>query len=199
MMKVAQKYNVRLDAIKLSKVAKKSLPIWYHVGGTDNLKTLNNSPRAQCLRKNHKVRTIGDLLKIVRRENRPMMDPPHIKQNHCSCQYCREDSIEGCTAPHSCTQCAHKLLQRLHDIWKISVTPPQDNLTLTHRRRRQNERAQNEEDEDHTELIFNPSVTTRNIYLEGIRVFGETHDRSMGPAYRERSGVVLQEERTTIY
>ncbi|KAI0073286.1 ribonuclease H-like protein [Panus rudis PR-1116 ss-1] len=199
MLRMANKYNMRLDAIKLSKQAKKSLPIWYHAGGTDNLRTLNNSKCGQCLRDIHKVRTVGDLLKITCREKHANLDPPHIKQNHCTCRYCTSDSVDGCSAPHSCTQCAKKLLQRLHNIWKLGIDPPKDALTLTHRWRQMNAKAFEEELEEGKEIIFDPSVTAQDIYEDDIRVFGKTHDRQLGLAFRVRSGVNVALESVSIY
>ncbi|KAI0080618.1 hypothetical protein K474DRAFT_1657774 [Panus rudis PR-1116 ss-1] len=128
------------------------MPIWYHVGGTDRLKSLNNSKCGRCLRTNHKVRSVGDLLKVVRRENNYALDPPHVKNNHCPCRHCTSNFADGCRSPHSCTQCAKSLLDRLHDTWKTSVKAPQDGLTLTPRRLDANERALTITSPDNIEL-----------------------------------------------
>jgi hypothetical protein len=49
MMKVANKYDVALEAQMVDDQVIRQMPIWYHIGATETLNYMNNKPMAKCL------------------------------------------------------------------------------------------------------------------------------------------------------
>ena len=110
MMKTGQKFNVSLEALKLSDLAKEQLPAWYHLGTGQNMMSLNNQSASKCLRDNHIVKTVRDLVQNIKRERDPSF-PRHSNRSNCACEYCKYDRQQyGCTAPNKCCLMARKLL-----------------------------------------------------------------------------------------
>ncbi|GBE83696.1 hypothetical protein SCP_0507520 [Sparassis crispa] len=66
LLKTGTKYKVTFGTLKPSKNLQSKLPIWYHFGAGERFRSLNNSPSGKCLRDNHNVATIGDLLKTTK-------------------------------------------------------------------------------------------------------------------------------------
>ena len=62
MMKTGQKFGVSFEALKLSDLVKDRLPAWYHLGVGKHMASLNNQGASRCLRDNHCVKTVGDLV-----------------------------------------------------------------------------------------------------------------------------------------
>ena len=62
MMKTRQKFGVNFEALKLSGLAKDRLPAWYHLNTGQQVVSLNNQNASKCLRDNHLVKTVGDLV-----------------------------------------------------------------------------------------------------------------------------------------
>ena len=62
MMKTGQKLGVSFEALKLSDLVKDQLPAWYHLGVGKHMASLNNQGASKCLRNNHCVKTVGDLV-----------------------------------------------------------------------------------------------------------------------------------------
>jgi len=60
MLKVAEKYNVRVQARKTDPSLKGNMIIWHHTYGAKNNYNMNK-PASKCLRKNHKIRTVGEM------------------------------------------------------------------------------------------------------------------------------------------
>ncbi|KAJ7672362.1 hypothetical protein DFH06DRAFT_979796, partial [Mycena polygramma] len=56
--KAADAFGLKLDALAVDKPIKCELPIWFHIGANQDLKKLNNSTHAKCLRNIHKVTTV---------------------------------------------------------------------------------------------------------------------------------------------
>ncbi|KAJ7657700.1 hypothetical protein DFH06DRAFT_990647 [Mycena polygramma] len=84
--KAADTFGLKLDALAVDKPIKCGLPIWFHIGATKGLNKLNNSQRAKCLRKIHKVTTVEDMIDVVSQNH-----PNHKRRRNCACPPCKDD------------------------------------------------------------------------------------------------------------
>src|SRR5882724_9889379 len=117
MLKVAEKYNVRVQARKTDPSLKGNMIIWHHTYGAKNNYNMNK-PVSKCLRKNHKIRKVGEMNNYVNK--------------------CRQGATERCKK-HNCLKMAKKLLRTLGERWNpVKCTPYKDNLDHTPRRKEAN-------------------------------------------------------------
>lgn len=186
----AKKQRVSFAAIKLEKHLMKQLPIWYHLGAETKLKKLNNTPISDCLRRNHKVKTVADTLHAA--EHQGGYNPP---ENNCECFKCTTDRTNHCKHPHTCHEAAKKLISTIHPKWNPTLETPNDGLTLTRHRKKKNEEAKAKGGQ----IIFNPSVTERNDLSAGFRAWIDPNMLEQPPALRIPTGQQITEESTTIY
>ncbi|KAG2738108.1 hypothetical protein P692DRAFT_201661577, partial [Suillus brevipes Sb2] len=165
LLKTAKTHNVSFAPIKLSKELKTQLPAWWHLGAAPRT---YNKAKNQCLQKTHSISTIKDLMKTSQRLHRSNDGEQHSNRKNCACSTCKIDRRNGCQNPHKCAQIAQSILQKISPKFDPSTTPVKDNLTLTHRRKEKNQRAlTNRRDE----IIFDPTVTTKNTLAECFRIF----------------------------
>ena len=92
----------------------------------------------------------------------------HIPWHNCKCTGCVADRSNGCKDPYQCVSAAEAIVLKLSQKFNPTAPTKKDGLTLTHRRLEKNVRA-NVENGD--EIIFNPSVTTRNNLSDCFRIF----------------------------
>lgn len=181
MLKVGRKYNIGMDAAKISKETKGEMPLWHHIAASDNYGW--NKKAARCLRENHKVMTVKDL----QNEKEAVWEGP------------------SCKNPEACMAMAGKLIGKISDKFNPEKeTPHRDNLDHTPRRVQRNMKGNIEEEE----LEFNPEITARGHPLEEIRILGpkvkyktrKAKDKALQrkPAYRKRRRTG-EEEEITLY
>ena len=91
MLNVGKKYNLNLNALRIPEEIKKKLPGWYHLGAENNPVGFNQSRAPKCLKQNHQVRTVGDLLKITNRLRRANPNNIHQDLRQCQCTSCSTD------------------------------------------------------------------------------------------------------------
>ena len=175
LIKTAKKANLTFAPLKLSKPLKRQLPAWFHLGAPP--RTYHNS-RDGCLKKTHKITKVKNLLKLCKRIRQN--DPTHAPWRNCKCKDCEKDRSEGCQNPHKCASTAEAILIQLAQKYNPNDRPRKDDLTLTHRWKEKNARA-NVENGD--ELIFNPSVTTNTNLADCFRIF-PLHPTPHTPALR---------------
>ena len=60
MLKVAEKYNARVQARKTDTHLKGNMIIWNHTYGAKNNYNMNKLA-CKCLRNNHKIKTVGEM------------------------------------------------------------------------------------------------------------------------------------------
>ncbi|KAI0054456.1 hypothetical protein BV25DRAFT_1769617, partial [Artomyces pyxidatus] len=188
MLQTAHKHGANFTAPKIASDLKKKLPMWYHLGARETLRRLNNSPRSDCLRSNHALKTVGDIYTFTRRIRNSSTTPPHVPHAACACSTCTYDRLfVNCTNPHGCCTTALRLLETLPPKWDPTVTPVPDGLTLTHRRWRANTEAIATREGS---VTFDPTITIRGDLAEGFRVFTNETSASPLPAHRSiRLGV----------
>ena len=147
MLSTARKYNIGIDAPKLSLGTKKALPIWSHIGAKNKYK--ENKKSAKCLRNNHGLKTVEDVNDFIRYPTNP----------------------PTCTNPQYCQKMAAGLLDSLLPKFNTSnMTPHQDNLDHSPQRKKQYRSLNFAE----TPVMFNPDVTARGDPLKHIRILGNT-------------------------
>ncbi|KAJ7722912.1 hypothetical protein B0H14DRAFT_2411353, partial [Mycena olivaceomarginata] len=161
MLTSAKRFHLSLDALALSKHLKEELPIFFHTGMKKGPKKHNNSDCPGCLRDKHRVRTTGDILKIVERNY-----SQHNRRRNCACRPCREDSGAGCNAPYKCLDEAIRFLNDLAEKWDPRVMVNQPNPELSEEQKDCNKDAL-EEDET---LVFDPAITGKKL-TDAFRIF----------------------------
>lgn len=154
-----------------------------------------NNAECKCLRENHSVRTVAEVMRVIRRTSDPTVR--HLQRRNCACTYCKNDRERmGCTNPNKCTKAAMRIIQTIKPKWDVSREAPNDNLTLTTSRKEKNiEERQN----PHGKLTFNPTVTTMMPLAEGFRIFTKPEAFSSEPAHRRVRGAEIPEEAITVY
>lgn len=195
MLRTAEEMGVRLDSLKPGKEMKMNLPAWYHLGANDTVRKIHNGQLGKCLRENHCVQTVADLVKIRSRIHDPK-GKKHSNRKNCACPHCREDRrSKNCKHPNKCTSQAGRIINALDQIWHPYYNPNRDDLTLTKRRKEKNLKAHAER----TDVTFDPTVTERGDVQEGFRAFTKQPTTRTRPALRQKRGFQVPEEATTVH
>ena len=197
MLRTAKKYHVNFVALKISKGLKDQMPAWHHLGLAPKH---YRKRRNKCLLENHDLSHVVDMVKLARRTENPDCD---VRRHHpiktCVCNSCKEDRRRGCANPNKCSRTAHEILQGLHPKFDPKINPPDDNLTLTHRRREKNNMNRSQKK---GKILFDPSVTLRTGLADGFRIFTNPERLSNAPAHRltnTQRGIALDEETIAAY
>lgn len=144
MTKVARKYNIGFDALKISQEMKSIFPLWHHIGANSNY--LWNKKAAKCLRNNHQVRLIGEIEDYLIDQ-----EPDTDCENHSRCQNIANTLSNHVTAKFNLN----------------NTTPRKDNLDFTPRRKK----ALKEINYKERPITFNPDVTAKGHPHDHIRIF----------------------------
>ncbi|KAH7914513.1 hypothetical protein BJ138DRAFT_974891, partial [Hygrophoropsis aurantiaca] len=165
LIKTAKQTNLKFAPTKLSRNLKKQLPAWTHIGAQP--KTYN-AKRDDCLKNTHNATTIHQINKSAKRlRKKPNHQDPHTERSNCKCKACKSDRLKGCKNPHKCAIIANNIIKKLAPIYNHRREPKFDNLTLTHRRIEKNQKA---DVPNGDEIIFDPSITTKESLGEGFRI-----------------------------
>ncbi|KAF8493203.1 hypothetical protein F5888DRAFT_1569885, partial [Russula emetica] len=194
MLKAAKMHNVNFAAIRLSTNLKAKLPAWYHLNSETRPITNNSS---KCLIHKHETRTIADLLQISARLRNQERDNPHRPTIYCRCNDCLNDQDKLCWTPH---ECAKEALTRIQLIFpKLNPLSRDDhhgNLSLTPTRKYRNKVAR----EENGEILFDPTITSKDSLTECFQVFTDPERISRNPAQRHvMEGANLRHVTTEIY
>ena len=100
MLKTAKNYNMNLAALRIAPDINAQLPTWYHVKSKP--RPLTSIP-TRCLLKNHKIRTVADLIRMSARAQLGH-NGSHIPNLTCTCIDCIRDHLVNCWNPHQFTQ-----------------------------------------------------------------------------------------------
>ncbi|KAH9832282.1 uncharacterized protein C8Q71DRAFT_679175, partial [Rhodofomes roseus] len=165
MMKVAKSHNTSLNAIKLSDELKSTLPIWYHISASKRLRRLDNTSLSKCLRNIHIIKSVADIVNMAKHTH--LITGLSDDSSQCSCPKCSDAYKKGCKHPLSCCEAAGRLLHSLDPKWMPGTNPANDGLTLTTKRRDDNQKALDEKGD----VTFDPSLTERGGISETFRVF----------------------------
>lgn len=196
MITVSRQYDVRLDAIRLTDRARKSLPAWYHMGTEDHPGRLHSRLTSKCLKRQHKAMKVKDMVAITKRLRDTSPGHRHCKLSTCVCKHCKRDRRRGCTAPWRCCEAAQDMLNKLKPRYKPGHNPEQDNLSLTQGRKESNKAMRDNDGY----ITFNPSLVKGENLESNFRVFGSNQNTDQAPAFRRRPPLGAMEEDTrTVY
>ncbi|KNZ74460.1 hypothetical protein J132_06837 [Termitomyces sp. J132] len=116
MIKVMKKHKVTLTHCRLTPKPKLRMPIWHHTSLVGVKYPGYNSVPAKCMRNKHGIRTMEDLLQLVKHMN-VSINPNHNPRKNCKCNECKEMRDKGCRNPQRCSAYARKLLARMDHCW----------------------------------------------------------------------------------
>ncbi|KAI0656076.1 hypothetical protein C8Q70DRAFT_883351, partial [Cubamyces menziesii] len=192
MIKVANKYGVKIDVPNPKRQLKQAMPIWYHVA-TDQGMYGPNSKSGKCLRENHGVQTVEQCVQVARRLTDPDVD--HVQRQDCECRPCIVDRLEnGCDNPARCAAAARKAINRLYPKWQPAMDMNGDGLTLTRSRKQQNEEARACDDR----ITFDLSTSQARTLARAFRVFTK-RDQTREAATRPPKPYQVRGEEVEVY
>ncbi|KAG2121045.1 uncharacterized protein F5147DRAFT_562557, partial [Suillus discolor] len=178
MLKSARKHNVSFAPLKLSEKLKNQIPAWLHLGAPPRT---YNKVKNKCLQTTHNAKSVKDHRDIAERLTNINT---HSNINTCICPACIENRLVGCKNPNKCTHIAQQILDSLNPIFNPNTSPRKDNLTLIYRRLEKNVRMQIQ---PNGEILFDPSIMTKNHISECFRIFTILDHLVQIPAYRLRT------------
>ncbi|KAH9858876.1 hypothetical protein C2E23DRAFT_718170, partial [Lenzites betulinus] len=125
MVKVADKYNLRVEGLAFARTILREMPIWDH--GQAEVRAIRRLaiPAAvvTCLYKNHGVRTVGDCERLAS----SLQSIGHCASSGCTCDACEHMITEKrCSNPHRCYERAERLLGALPPKWDPRGEHPED-------------------------------------------------------------------------
>jgi hypothetical protein len=154
MLKIAKKYNVMFAPVRIHNLLKEAMPAWLQIG---HEKTVPQNPQARCLLNTHNTTTVRDLNRTAERLKGVYERGVHVPLYSCHCEDCSEDREKGCENPQRCAIEAQKRIDKL--VPKLNPLAPthRDDLSLTRRRKGNNDLARLE----NKEITFDPTVTEK--------------------------------------
>ncbi|RDB22893.1 hypothetical protein Hypma_009809 [Hypsizygus marmoreus] len=149
MLKAAKRYGVRLDALAYATQIKNELPIWFHIGADPKLSRLNNYYYSKCLRDQHGILTVGQMVDFTE-----LSHPDHVVDASivCACPMCINEQAEiRCLDPRKCRVTAEGAVEDLtEEVIEANKVALRKGGTL----------------------IFNPAVTVQKL-SDGYRALGK--------------------------
>lgn len=113
-IKTAKKFNIRWEAISIMPDIVKQLPIWFHIGVSNAMKKLNNTPSVNCLKDNYDMRLVGETEIVAMRQ-----DISHREHRECTCTQCTRNRLRWCRNPPKCIKSAKELISSLLPKWNL--------------------------------------------------------------------------------
>lgn len=192
-LNLAKEFNATFSAIKISRKLKKRMPIWLHIGESEEQSTTINKRINKCLRNKHCIRTIEQLSTFVEYGDRTISRiQKHYPKRTC-CQYCAKiRELHGCENPKECYETAKATYTSLPAKWTLEREPYRDNLSLTTNRKKANIASKGENEE----LTFDPSITVKKDLSRCFRIFANPHKKCNDTANRQITKEISRE--TTI-
>ncbi|KAK7046865.1 hypothetical protein R3P38DRAFT_3346454 [Favolaschia claudopus] len=174
MITAAKKFHLTFTALSISKEIQLQMPVWNHLAMTDaNLERIRKKKNTSCLRQNHRVKTVLDILQIAHRTStnyrRPhILNPSGVGRKNCGCPPCQRDRNEfHCRNPGECIETAKLILQCIPPKWNPEVENLDhcDTLALT-----EEEQLANKGVGDDKTLTFDPDYRLTDM-SHGFRIF----------------------------
>ncbi len=194
MLKAANKFNVRFDALDPSDELKDALPFWRHFALSDESRVIV-SKSVRCLVAAHRIRDVGQACKAAARMYSIGETRAHRPAASCLCPDCVKDRVEGCDNPHRCSMAARKILEMMYPRWAIGPRRPEDGLSLTVNRKSMNVIRS----ECDGRVLFDPSIQARLPLANHFRVFSTAEEREGAIVSRPPRGASLLEEEVEVY
>jgi len=191
MLRMAKKYNVKLEAILPSKEAQTKMPVLHHAQVHQPISY--TSEAAKCLRDKHHVTTINDLLAIT--ENLPRN---HLDRCNCICPRCKElrwRTQSTCKRPNKCIIKAQEILESLNPKWDPTKNPKEGFFTRPEPK--ETGPTMNPVTGE-KEIVFNPFTVQKKL-TDCIQIFTEPGGNQPDIVTRaEKSGTIYPPD-TVVY
>lgn len=153
---------MRWEAITIDPSVARQLPVWFHIGASDDLKKLNNHIYASCLREKHLVTSVEHIETIANRDA-----PLHRQNKTCTCDHCSLDRAQYlCDKPYKCAKLAKDIFRSILPKWHPQTSSPPYSLNIAPEQISDNTGNQNEQDK-----IFDPTYPSPDSLSAGFRVF----------------------------
>ncbi|KAJ6474178.1 hypothetical protein C8R45DRAFT_766598, partial [Mycena sanguinolenta] len=175
MILVARNYHLRFTALAFSRDIKLKMPVWKHPGMNRELyKKACRRDSATCLRLNHQVRDVQDVLIIADRKTsiarKPhQINPSGIGRKNCGCPACTKDRFQrGCKNPGECIETAKMIINSIFPKWHPTLEnlDIHEELALTPTEIAGNDSALDTD----TTFSFDPNITLSECAY-GFRIF----------------------------
>ncbi|KAL1661067.1 hypothetical protein GGF50DRAFT_20505, partial [Schizophyllum commune] len=180
LLETAKEHGVRLEGLAFSREILRNMPMWYHkhADKTKMNQMAAKSKATECLRDNHKLRTVGDFELMATHRS----EPAHRRRRRsCPCETCEKmRTEERCEYPDACFERAERFLDTLPSKWDPRGEHPEDYETRRRRRMAAGDKAD-----------FDRNITVQGNLGNAFRIFteGETYnervDMSMDETYEE--------------
>ncbi|KAI0685566.1 hypothetical protein C8T65DRAFT_556776, partial [Cerioporus squamosus] len=194
MLRAANKFSVRFDALDPSEELKDALPFWHHFALSDDSRVIV-SKSVRCLLAAHGVREVNHACRAAARLHSIGEPGAHRPAACCDCPECVSDRLEGCDNPHRCAMAARRMLDMLCPRWASTLPRPSDGLSLTARRMTVNvDRASRNQ-----RVLFDPSIKARLPIACHFRAFGEATERDVSVVRRPPRGIVVPGEDIEVF
>ncbi|KAH9856443.1 hypothetical protein C2E23DRAFT_722302, partial [Lenzites betulinus] len=125
MVKVAKKYQLTFGGPAIGREVSRAMPMWAHVKVSEGemKKVTKKSAALTCLRKNHRVSTVGECESLAKTR----YARGHLRRATCTCTECERQVTESrCANPDRCYQKAARLLDVLPEKWDPRKRQPED-------------------------------------------------------------------------
>ncbi|KAI0738789.1 hypothetical protein C8Q80DRAFT_1081185, partial [Daedaleopsis nitida] len=133
LVKVAKKYNLRLEGLAFSREILRTMPMWKHkyldTSAARTKRLAPNSCAYKCLRDQHNALTVGDFADLA--ATRDSLN--HIQSASCNCGECASVRARtACGNPDRCYKKAREFVMALPDKWNPLTFQPEDTEDFTH-------------------------------------------------------------------
>ncbi|THU99045.1 hypothetical protein K435DRAFT_941360 [Dendrothele bispora CBS 962.96] len=156
-LRTFKKYGVRQEGLAFSRKITRSMPIWYHRHADKKIRKLNHSEASICLKKNHKIFSVGEASDFVIH----LGNLNHQPIANCECLPCVTTRVDTqCHNPNRCMNRAKDLLNTLPSKWDPRQQLPEDY-----------EREQGAVGDYDQWSYFDPTVTTKGELSDSLRTF----------------------------
>ncbi|KAK0227423.1 hypothetical protein EDD85DRAFT_754994, partial [Armillaria nabsnona] len=182
LLKAAQKYNVRLDGLALSRDILRKMPIWYHTKSEATRRMFNSGEQVKCLKIRHKIKTVGDAEKLAW----SLGGNRHTQRGKCSCEACKYAQEQvGCKSPCKCFQKAKNMLDSLPLKWNPLSNSPAEVM------------GDEAEELEGDIRIFIPHLVTTGSLADMFRIFAEEDE--CPNTYNPQQETTPLDEMTMVY
>ncbi|KAL1747374.1 hypothetical protein HDZ31DRAFT_32015, partial [Schizophyllum fasciatum] len=163
-MRTIQKHNIRFDPVNPAQQIKEDLPIWHHKFIPRRARPRYNTLGCVCLRMNHEIRTVGDMVAF---EATFLECNEHERSAKCKCAACTAARRSGCPEPRKCKKTASTLLGKLPKKWD-----PREPFRANHELTAEELVKNSKQKEKGGALIFDPALPRETTFEQCFRLFG---------------------------
>ncbi|KAJ6524574.1 hypothetical protein B0H19DRAFT_972001, partial [Mycena capillaripes] len=160
LIKVADKYDLQMEGLAISREIQREAIIWYHPKTDATRSMFNRGEQTECLKKNHKIITVGDAERMALKRGTAR----HSNRRNCRCNACTEvrQTCPQCRAPWRCYERARIMLNSLDNKWNPLEPQPEDY---------EDDMGNRAVPENENENIFDLRITVKGTLADTFRIF----------------------------